>query len=74
VQDAFNSAGSLLFSPLEMTFKDPATGKTFKEWKRYFRAMKRRVPEGMPGSNPGSLSLSPYLEFKGIFGLVDGWE
>lgn len=46
-----------------MTFKDPATGETFPGWKNYYESMAMAVPEGLPGTNPGRLSLNKKLRF-----------
>lgn len=65
--------GEPLVAPLAMTFRDPDDHAIFPPWQAYFDAMGIPVPEGEPGSNPGSLSLSRVLRPIGAFGKMDGW-
>jgi len=60
VYDAFKEAngGVPFFNLYPMTFKDPATGKTFPAWKEYYRSLKHKIPEGRQGCNPGSIAIS----------------
>lgn len=45
-----------------MTFKDPATGKTFPAWEKYYQELKMPIPEGQPGCNPAGISRSRQIE------------
>lgn len=60
VYDAFKYAndGNDLFNLYPMTFKDPKTGKTMPVWKKYYKKLRRKIPEGKPGCNPGSIAIS----------------
>ncbi len=53
-----DSAGNKLFDISPMTFKDPATGKTFPAWENYYKELGKPIPEGQPGLNPGGISRS----------------
>jgi len=44
-----------------MTFKNPGSTKVLPYWQHYFDSLGVPVPEGAPGINPGSLSLSKKL-------------
>lgn len=60
VYDAYKFAnnGRAFFNLYPMTFKDPATDKTFGAWKDYYEKRSMKIPEGKPGCNPGSIALS----------------
>lgn len=62
--DAFRAAnaGKPLFELQPMTFKDPRTGETCPLWAAYFEQLGAPLPEGRPGLNPGSISLSDKIE------------
>ena len=51
-----------LFKLEPMTFKDPATGKTFPAWIDYFKTLRAPIPEGKPGLNPGGISRCACLD------------
>ncbi|MEK6482075.1 YiiX/YebB-like N1pC/P60 family cysteine hydrolase [Catalinimonas sp. 4WD22] len=54
--------GKPLFPLAPMTYIDPDTGETFPIWEDYFDERGTKVPEGVPGINPGAISRSPYLD------------
>lgn len=56
VQVAFDT----LFPSQPMNWRD-ANGKLPKYWKKHFKKLKMKVPEGVPGTNPTDLSRSPLL-------------
>ena len=60
-----------LFPPVAMTFTDPSSGQIFPPWQHYYDDLKLPVPEGVAGSNPGALSLSPSLRIIGKMGQPD---
>lgn len=64
IYDAFMEAnnGEEIFTLNPMTFKDPDTGQTFSVWEKYYADLGLEVPEGLPGCNPGGLSLSDKLD------------
>jgi hypothetical protein len=61
--DAFADAQlKPVFTLQPMTFIDPDTKKTFPAWTDYYKNIKRDIPEGKLGCNPGSIANSPFLE------------
>lgn len=52
--------GRLIFYTIPMSFHD-ATGRITPYWTHYYAQRGLRVPENMPGSNPGNLSRSSKL-------------
>ena len=56
IQEAFDT----LFPSKPMNWRD-AKGKLPKYWKKHFKKLKMKVPEGVPGTNPTDLSRSPLL-------------
>lgn len=75
IYDAFKYAHNdiPLFYLKPMTFIDPDTGKTFPIWADYYKALGTSIPEGKPGLNPGSISLSKYIEIVHVYGIPDGF-
>jgi len=69
IYDAYKEANNdrPFFNLYPMTFKDPATGKTFSAWKAYFKKLKMSVPEGRQGCNPGSIAQSDAVELVASF-------
>lgn len=67
IYDAFSFAnGGQPFFELEpMTYKKPGTDKFFPAWVSYFHGIKKSIPEGQPGCNPGGISLSDKIEVLG---------
>lgn len=63
VQAAFlDGQGGILFPSAPMTFADKDTGEISPLWLFYFERRGARVPEGVPGTNPGDLSKSRVLK------------
>lgn len=64
VYEAYKEANGqrAFFHLYPMTYKDPATGKTAPAWKQYFKDLGKKIPEGKPGCNPGSIALSNTVE------------
>ena len=58
--------GNPVFEARPMTFKDRSTGQTSPLWIKYFEELKRPIPEGVIGTNPGDLSRSPRLTILGL--------
>ena len=61
-----NDAYYCIFEAQPMTFKDKATGETSPLWIRYFEELGRPIPEGVPGTNPGTMSRSECLHPLGL--------
>jgi hypothetical protein len=61
---AFQGAnqGEPFFIQTPMTFKDPDTGQFFPTWVEYYQKLGMPIPEGLPGCNPGGLSMDRKLE------------
>jgi len=62
------NSGDEFFILQPMTFRDPETGEFFPAWIEYYNNLGLPIPEGMPGTNPGLISLSERLriiELKG---------
>lgn len=70
IYDAFLAAnrGKPVFDLMPMTYKRPGSNEIFPVWQTYFDALKQAVPEGLPGCNPGGISLSSQIEMLGIYG------
>lgn len=64
VYEAYKEANDKreFFNLYPMTYKDPATGKTYPAWKHYFKNSGKKIPEGKPGCNPGSIAISDAVE------------
>ncbi len=60
VYDAYMYAngGIPFFNLYPMTFADSHTGKTFPAWKRYYKQLGKKIPEGKQGCNPGSIAVN----------------
>lgn len=69
IYDAFKEAnnGEEVFTLNPMTFKDPESGQTFSVWEEYYAKLQMEVPEGLPGCNPGGLSLSDKLDIVYVY-------
>jgi len=60
---AFNkAAGRTLFANAPMTFKDPDSNAFFPAWVEYYENLETKIPEGVPGCNPGGMSKAPFLK------------
>lgn len=51
-----------IFKLEPMTFKKPKSPNFFPIWIEYYQYLKRPIPEGELGLNPGSMSRSPNLD------------
>ncbi|SDL74570.1 YiiX/YebB-like N1pC/P60 family cysteine hydrolase [Pedobacter antarcticus] len=69
IYDAFLSAnrGEPVFELQPMTYKVPGSNSFFPVWKDYFDNLKQPVPEGLPGCNPGGISLSDKIDMAGRY-------
>ncbi len=59
--------GTPIFELKPMTFKSGINGEFLPEWIEYYRELNEKIPEGEPGTNPGSLSKSDIVEISGIY-------
>ena len=66
IESTFLIDGKPIFEAQPMTFKDKATGETSPLWIRYFEELGRPIPEGVPGTNPGTMSRSECLHPLGL--------
>ena len=55
-----NYPGDHLFEAKPMNWRN-AKGKLPRYWKKHFRKLRMKVPEGVPGTNPTDLARSPLL-------------
>lgn len=64
IYDAYKAANkeTSFFSLFPMTYKNPATGQTFRAWVDYYAELRVEIPEGQPGCNPGSVATDPKIE------------
>lgn len=69
IYDAFKAAnaGQPFFRLYPMTYKAPGATGYFPVWKAYFDRLQMDVPEGLPGCNPGGISLSEKIEILGQY-------
>ncbi|XZF14790.1 YiiX/YebB-like N1pC/P60 family cysteine hydrolase [Chitinophagaceae bacterium MMS25-I14] len=69
IYDAYKKAnhGKPFFRLFPMTFKDPATHKTFPAWTSYYADLHEPIPEGKPGCNPGGIAHSDKIEIVAAF-------
>lgn len=69
IYDAYLNAngGTPFFHLYPMTYKDSKTGKTLKAWKKYFKKIKHKIPEGKKGCNPGSIAVDGAVEIVARF-------
>lgn len=63
IYDAFFSANNKqpFFELQPMTYKEVGTGKFSLVWQEYFSKIKKEIPEGKAGINPGGISRSKKL-------------
>lgn len=71
---AYANNNEPVFSLQPMTFKDPATDKTFPIWADYFNDLNMEIPEGKPGLNPGGMSMSKHIKMVYFYGKPDGYN
>lgn len=67
IYSSFKVSGDVLFPPAPMTFKKPGEEKTFDGWRDYFENLHKPVPEGVPGVNPGAMSLSKNIKIVHVY-------
>lgn len=67
IYSSFHVSGDTLFSPAPMTFKKPGEEETFEGWHDYFKNLQTPVPEGVPGVNPGAMSLSKNIKIVHVY-------
>ena len=69
IYDAFMFAngGKPFFQLFPMTYKQPGTNDFFPAWVEYYSVLGVEIPEGLPGCNPGGMSMSDTIEI--IFSL-----
>lgn len=68
----FANSGHAVFSKIPITFKSPDTGEILPFWVQYYSRFGVAVPEGVPGSNPGTLSLDPRIKIIDQLGSMRG--
>ncbi len=66
------NGGNAVFPKNPMTFKSPDTGEILPFWIQYYSRFGVEVPEGVPGSNPGTLSLDPRIKIVDQLGSIRG--
>lgn len=69
IYDAYKEAndGLPFFHLYPMSFKDTETKKTFPAWKKYYKDIGEKIPEGRLGCNPGSIAISESVEIVSSF-------
>ena len=69
IYDAFKHANNSkpFFELKPMTYKEPGTDDFFPAWVEYYNSINAVIPEGLPGCNPGGMSVSDKIEI--IFAL-----
>ena len=64
----FANGGRPFFKLYPMTYKQPGTNEFFPAWVDYYKSIGAAIPEGLPGCNPGGMSVSDKIE---IIGTVE---
>lgn len=67
----YANKGKDFFILQPMTFKDPETKEFFPAWVDYYRTLKKPIPEGKPGINPGQISLSNKIHIIEVLGIIN---
>lgn len=67
IYDAFKSANknNPFFELFPMTYKQPGTDEFFPAWVEYYKSIRKPIPEGLPGCNPGGMSVSDKIYIVG---------
>jgi hypothetical protein len=67
IYDAFKSANKnrAFFELFPMTYIKPGTDEFFPAWVDYYSAIGKEIPEGLPGCNPGGMSMSNKIDIIG---------
>ena len=70
IYDAFLLAngGRPFFMLYPMTYKQPGTDDFFPAWVEYYNELGKSIPEGLPGCNPGGISVSDKIE------IIGSWQ
>lgn len=63
----FANGGRAFFTLYPMTYKQPGTNDFFPAWTEYYKKLGKPIPEGLPGCNPGGISVSGKIEIIGEF-------
>lgn len=63
----FSNGGKPFFQLFPMTYKQPGTNEFFPAWVEYYSAIGKDIPQGLPGCNPGGISVSDKIEIVGSF-------
>ncbi len=63
----FSNGGKPFFQLFPMTYKQPGTDEFFPAWVEYYSAIGKDIPQGLPGCNPGGISVSDKIEIVGSF-------
>lgn len=61
----FANGGRPFFQLFPMTYKQPGTNDFFPAWVDYYQKLGKPIPEGLPGCNPGGMSVSEKIEIIG---------
>lgn len=61
----FANGNKPFFTLYPMTYKEPGTNTFFPAWAKYYKAIGKPIPEGLPGCNPGGVSKSDKLTVVG---------
>lgn len=61
----FANGGKPFFQLFPMTYKQPGTNDFFPAWVEYYSVLGVEIPEGLPGCNPGGMSMSDKIEIVG---------
>ncbi|WON76377.1 YiiX/YebB-like N1pC/P60 family cysteine hydrolase [Serratia sp. UGAL515B_01] len=69
----YANGGNEFFVEQPMSFHDPASGKILPVWIEYYAKFGMNVPQGQPGSNPGSISKDERLSIIEIQGPPSGY-
>lgn len=65
----YSDNDKVIFPTYPMTFNDPSTKKLLPLWDNYYNKLGVKVPEGVPGTNPGRMSReSDVLEIIYFYG------
>lgn len=70
----FANHGNEFFEEKPMSFRDLVTGETHPSWVEYYAKFGMDVPEGLPGSNPGTISKDSRLKLIEVQGPPSGYN
>ena len=69
----FANGGVPFFQEHPMSFRDLATGEIHNAWVEYYERFGMAVPDGEPGSNPGTISKDARLDVIHVQGPLVGY-